>query len=287
MNRKTRQLIPVKRKIHPVTGRRQSRPVADSENIFDPFYRVITATNGKEGLSATFEHKPDIIISDIMMPEMNGTEMCLKIKSNIDLCHIPVILLTALNSTEQNIEGLNRGADDYITKPFDTQILLARTNNLVRNRLLIQHQLKKQPISEVDLASINPLDQQFLQKVDEVIEQHIDDVEFDIPKLCQEVGMGRSLLYSKFKALTGMTPNNFLLNYRLKYAATLLQNIRLSLLQKSATGVDSAHHSISAAASRINTEKLPRTTDGNSRKTVESFWMLQEAYRPVRSHIAR
>lgn len=193
------------------------------KNIFDPFYRVITATNGKEGLSATFEHKPDIIISDIMMPEMNGTEMCLKIKSNIDLCHIPVILLTALNSTEQNIEGLNRGADDYITKPFDTQILLARTNNLVRNRLLIQHQLKKQPISEVDLASINPLDQQFLQKVDEVIEQHIDDVEFDIPKLCQEVGMGRSLLYSKFKALTGMTPNNFLLNYRLKYAATLLQ----------------------------------------------------------------
>ena len=193
------------------------------KNIFDPFYRVITATNGKEGLSATFEHKPDIIISDIMMPEMNGTEMCLKIKSNIDLCHIPVILLTALNSTEQNIEGLNRGADDYITKPFDTQILLARTNNLVRNRLLIQHQLKKQPISEVDLASINPLDQQFLQKVDEVIEQHIDDVEFDIPKLCQKVGMGRSLLYSKFKALTGMTPNNFLLNYRLKYAATLLQ----------------------------------------------------------------
>ena len=85
------------------------------KNIFDPFYRVITATNGKEGLSATFEHKPDIIISDIMMPEMNGTEMCLKIKSNIDLCHIPVILLTALNSTEQNIEGLNRGADDYIT----------------------------------------------------------------------------------------------------------------------------------------------------------------------------
>lgn len=193
------------------------------KHIFDPFYQVLTATNGKEGLSATFEHKPDIIISDIMMPEMNGTEMCLKIKSNIDLCHIPVILLTALNSTEQNIEGLNRGADDYITKPFNAQILLARTNNLVRNRLLIQHQLKKQPISEVDLASINPLDQQFLQKVDKVIEQHIDDVEFDIPRLCQEVGMGRSQLYSKFKALTGMTPNNFLLNYRLKYAATLLQ----------------------------------------------------------------
>lgn len=192
------------------------------KQIFGPFYHILTATNGKEGLAAALENKPDIVISDIMMPEMNGTEMCLKIKNNIDLCHIPVVLLTALNSVEQNIEGLNRGADDYITKPFDAQILLARTNNLVRNRLLVQHQLKRQPISEVDLTSINPLDQELLQKVDKVIEAHIDDVEFDIPRLCREVGMGRSLLYSKFKALTGMTPNNFLLNYRLKFAATLL-----------------------------------------------------------------
>ena len=160
-----------------------------------------------------------------------------------------------------NIEGLNRGADDYITKPFDTQILLARTNNLVRNRLLIQHQLKKQPISEVDLASINPLDQQFLQKVDEVIEQHIDDVEFDIPKLCQEVGMGRSLLYSKFKALTGMTPNNFLLNYRLKYAATLLQKYPTLPIAEVSDRSGFSSPLYSAAASTINTEKLPRTTD--------------------------
>lgn len=78
-----------------------------------------------------------------MMPEMSGTEMCLKIKNNIDLCHIPIILLTALNSVEQNIEGLNRGADDYISKPFNPRILLARANNLVRNRLLIHNQIRK------------------------------------------------------------------------------------------------------------------------------------------------
>ena len=99
--------------------------------------------------------------------------------------------------------------------------------------------------------------------------------------------MGRSLLYSKFKALTGMTPNNFLLNYRLKYAATLLQKYPTLPIAEVSDRSGFSSPLYSAAASRINTEKLPRTTDGNSRKTVESFWMLQEAYRPVRSHIAR
>lgn len=149
--------------------------------------------------------------------------MCLQIKNNVDLCHIPIILLTALNNTEQSIEGLNRGADDYISKPFNAQLLLARANNLVRNRLLIQHQLRKKPLSEIDLTSINPLDQEMLRKTSQIIEKHIDDPDFDIPELCKEVGIGRSLLYSKFKALTGMTPNNFVLNYRLKHAATLLR----------------------------------------------------------------
>lgn len=193
------------------------------KELFDPFYKIICAHNGKEGLTQVYESSPDLIISDVMMPEMTGTEMCLQIKNNIDLCHIPVILLTALNSTEQNIEGLNRGADDYITKPFHAQLLLARVNNLIRSRLLMQHQFDKKPISEIDLTSINPLDKDLLKRASQVIEQHIDDTEFDIPALCKEVGVGRSLLYTKFKALTGMTPNNYLLNYRLKYAATLLQ----------------------------------------------------------------
>lgn len=191
--------------------------------IFTPFYQVVCATNGKEGLEKVHACKPDLVVSDVMMPEMTGTEMCLQIKNNIDLCHIPVVLLTALNSPEQNIEGLNRGADDYITKPFHARLLLTRVNNLIRSRLLIQHQFDKQPISEIDLTSINPLDKDLLKRTSQVIEQHIDDAEFDIPVLCKEVGIGRSLLYAKFKALTGMTPNNYILNYRLKYAATLLQ----------------------------------------------------------------
>lgn len=192
------------------------------KQLFEPFYQVYLANNGKEGLALAYEHKPNLIISDIMMPEMTGIEMCLKIKNNVDLCHIPIILLTALNNTEQSIEGLNRGADDYISKPFNAQLLLARANNLVRNRLLMQHQLQKKPLSEIDLTSINPLDQEMLRKTSQIIEEHIDDPDFDIPELCKGIGIGRSLLYSKFKALTGMTPNNFVLNYRLKHAASLL-----------------------------------------------------------------
>lgn len=193
------------------------------KELFEPFYKIVCAHDGKEGLSKVYEYSPDLVISDVMMPEMTGMEMCLQIKNNIDLCHIPVILLTALNSTEQNIEGLNRGADDYITKPFHARLLLARANNLIRSRLLMQHQFDKKPMSEIDLTSINPLDKDLLKRASQVIEQHIDDTEFDIPALCKEVGVGKSLLYTKFKALTGMTPNNFLLNYRLKYAATLLR----------------------------------------------------------------
>lgn len=191
--------------------------------LFTPFYQIVCACNGKEGLQQVHQCKPDLIVSDVMMPEMTGTEMCLQIKNNLDFCHIPVVLLTALNSPEQNMEGFNRGADDYITKPFHARLLLTRVNNLLRNRLLIQHQFNKQPMSEIDLTGINPLDKDLLSRVSKVIEQHIDDLEFDIPVLCKEVGIGRSLLYAKFKALTGMTPNNYILNCRLKHAAMLLQ----------------------------------------------------------------
>ena len=196
------------------------------QDLFSPLYQVVTATNGEEGLQKVYECKVDLIISDIMMPKMTGTEMCLQLKNNIDYCHIPIILLTALDSTERNIEGLSRGADDYVTKPFHAGLLLARANNLIRSRLLIQHQFEKRPMSEIDLTSINPLDKDLLKKVTTIIEEHIDDPLFDIPLLCKELGISRSLIYAKFKALTGMTPNNFILNFRLKHAATLLKQYK-------------------------------------------------------------
>ena len=196
------------------------------KDLFSPLYVVLTATNGEEGLQKVFDNKVDLIISDVMMPKMTGTEMCLQLKNNIDYCHIPIILLTALDSTERNIEGLSRGADDYVTKPFHAGLLLARANNLIRSRLLIQHQFEKRPMSEIDLTSINPLDKDLLKRVTSIIEEHIDDPLFDIPLLCKELGVSRSLIYAKFKALTGMTPNNFILNFRLKHAATLLKQYK-------------------------------------------------------------
>lgn len=192
------------------------------QQLFSPYYKTLIACNGKEGLDIAISEKPNLIVSDIMMPEMTGTEMCLQIKNDIDLCHIPVVLLTALNTNEQNIEGLNSGADDYVTKPFNAKILLARCNNLIKNRVLIQQQFNERSVYDVDLTAFTPLDKDLIKRTIEIVDAHLDDPEFDIPKLCKEVGMGRTLLYSKFKALTGMTPNNFILSHKLKHACNIL-----------------------------------------------------------------
>ncbi len=191
--------------------------------FFSQYFKVECAANGREGLELIRESNPDIIISDVMMPEMSGTEMCRVVKSDLNLCHIPIILLTALNSTEHTLEGLNANADDYITKPFDTRILLARVDNLHRSRRMLQSQFDQKPISEIDLTVVNPLDRDLLKRTSDIIDNNLSNSELDIPLLCRELGISRSLFYNKFKALTGMTPNSFILNYRLKHAASLLK----------------------------------------------------------------
>ncbi len=190
--------------------------------FFSAYFRIAEAEDGEEGLKKARELTPDIIISDVMMPRMSGTEMCRTIKADLDLCHIPVILLTALSASESKLEGLNTNADDYVTKPFESTLLLARVDNLLRLRRILKKQFEKQPVNEVDMSLVNPLDRDLLKRTTEVIEKHIDDLEFDIPLLCREVGVSRSLFFNKFKSITGMTPNAFILNYRLKYAAALL-----------------------------------------------------------------
>ncbi len=190
--------------------------------FFSAYFRIAEAEDGEEGLKKARELTPDIIISDVMMPRMSGTEMCRTIKGDINLCHIPVILLTALSTSESKLEGLNTHADDYVTKPFESALLLARVDNLLRLRRILRRQFDKQPVTEVDMSIVNPIDRDLLKRTTEVIEKHIDDLDFDIPLLCREVGVSRSLFFNKFKTLTGMTPNAFILNYRLKHAAALL-----------------------------------------------------------------
>lgn len=191
-------------------------------SIFSPLYRILTATDGEAGLQIAIEEQPNIILSDVMMPKMDGKEMCLKLKSNIITSHIPVVLLTARTAPEHHIEGLLTGADDYVTKPFHAKILLAKVNTILRNRELLHGAFRKKPETHLELLAGNELDQKFLKKLEEIVEQHMEDPEFDVDQLVQLAGMGRSSFFEKLKALTGMTPANFVLIYRLKKAAALL-----------------------------------------------------------------
>ena len=192
--------------------------------VFSPLYTVLTATDGEIGLQIAMEKLPNVILSDVMMPKMDGNEMCMKVKSNLRTCHIPIILLTARTAPEQHIEGLLTGADDYITKPFNTRILLAKVNTILRNRELLQAAFRKEPESRIELLAGNELDQKLLKKVEEIVEENIEDPEFNVDQLAQLAGMGRSVFYEKMKALTGVTPANFILIFRLRKAATLLLN---------------------------------------------------------------
>ncbi|WP_307759335.1 ATP-binding protein [uncultured Mediterranea sp.] len=190
--------------------------------LFTPLYEVVLASNGLEGLERVRDEVPDLVLSDVMMPKMSGFEMCRQIKSNLDWCHIPVILLTALDSLESNIEGLRMGADDYVTKPFDVELLLMRCNNMIRNRQLVKEKYTKQMDTEIVMLTTNTLDKKFLEDIVRVIDVNLDNVDFDIPFLCQEVGMSRTAFQRRFKALTNLTPNDFVIQYKLKKAADLL-----------------------------------------------------------------
>ena len=193
-------------------------------NLFSPTYQVLLACNGQVGLDMALAERPDIILSDVMMPEMSGTVLCAKIKTNIELSHIPVVLLTALSSDDQSIIGFQRGADDYVTKPFKSKVLVARCNALVRNRILLQNRFNKQDDFDPQLLATTPLDQQFLDTVSQIIESNLSNADFDINQLAKELALSRSSLYAKFKSLTGTTPNEFVQTCKLKRAATLLRN---------------------------------------------------------------
>lgn len=191
-------------------------------DIFSSRYKISQAANGSEGLKAAIELQPDVIISDVMMPEMSGTQMCAKLKRNVQTSHIPIILLTARTAMEYKIEGVETGADDYITKPFNIKLLRARVKNLLKNRELVKQKFKNDPKAELKDVASNSVDYKLLEKAREIIEEHIDDTEFDVNDFAKEMGLGRTRLYSKIKGVTGHTPNDFILSIRLKKAAEML-----------------------------------------------------------------
>ena len=159
-------------------------------NIFKPFYQILMAANGEEGWELVRSEMPCIVVSDVVMPKMSGTELCKLIKTDFNTCHIPVVLLTARTAIESNIEGLRIGADDYITKPFNTNLLISRCNNLVNSRILLQEKFSKQPQTAAHMLATNPIDKDILDRAMSIIEQHLDDTEFKCQCLCQRNGNG-------------------------------------------------------------------------------------------------
>ena len=185
-------------------------------------YQIVEAENGKEGVKKAEETVPDLIISDIMMPEMDGYRLCELIKTNEVTSHIPVILLTAKADRESKIAGLTTGADDYLSKPFDGEELKLIIRNRIEQRRTMRERFSREITLEPRQISITSLDEQFIAKVLGIIEAHMDDEAFSIDALSREAGFSNMHFYRKIKALTGQTPSQFLRTIRLKRAAELL-----------------------------------------------------------------
>ncbi len=198
-------------------------------------YHVIIATDGKEALDMAKEQNPDLVLSDIDMPQMRGDEMCRILKSSVDTSHIPVVLLTGLGEREQIIKGLQAGANDYIVKPFDLPELRLRLRNLLANREKMRKALleAKPEKSSSEAVCDNPLDQEFMEKVQHVLDSHLDNIDFSMPEFCQELGMSRTSVYNKLKALTGHSPNDYIRIVRLNRAHELLQSKRYNVSEVS------------------------------------------------------
>ncbi len=192
------------------------------EEFFSTNYKVVTANDGRQALGVIDKIHPDAIISDVMMPEMDGLHFCKKIKQNIQTSHIPVILLTAKSETYQQLRGLEMGADDYVTKPFSIAVLEARLQNILRTRKRLREYYAAGKEIEPEKLTFNDLDEEFLKKAINIIENNLDEYNFSVEKLSQDLGMSRSNLYLKIKAITGESVTFLIKRIRLKKAADLI-----------------------------------------------------------------
>jgi len=193
------------------------------------YFNVIEARDGDEGLKLSKYHIPDIIISDILMPNMDGMEMCSYLKENPITQHIPIILLTAIDSQESSIRGFDTGADDYITKPFNENVLIARIQNLIDSRKILMESIGGKLLSRKNVKSRAKEDQEFIKKCMEVIYKNAASEDFHLKQLAMAMNMSQSTLYRKIKQLTGMKAVDFLKKTKLQLAASLLLKKNMSI----------------------------------------------------------
>ncbi|TXG38643.1 hybrid sensor histidine kinase/response regulator transcription factor [Seonamhaeicola maritimus] len=196
-------------------------------------YNVLVAENGKEGLNIALKEMPDLIISDILMPEMDGIELCGALKTNIRTSHIPIILLTALNSVEHRIEGLESGADAYIPKPFKMKLLSVRAEKLIETRDLMRKRFQTEKELTPEKVTLNSLDEEFLKKIMDLMEENMSNDSYWVDDLVSDMNTSRSTFFRKLKKLTGQSPNDFIRMVRLKRAAQLLEQNELTIAQVS------------------------------------------------------
>ena len=186
-------------------------------------YEVLRAMDGLEAIKVLNEAEVDLVISDIMMPNMDGMDLLRTIKSQVEYSHIPVVLLTSKSNLQSKIEGLELGADAYIEKPFSLEYLQAQVQSLLKNRKLVKELFGKRPLIEANVVALTKADELFLQKVNAVIEVNLANLQFSVDLLAEKLNMSRSSLHRKIKGLSDLTPNDYIRLHRLKRAAMLLQ----------------------------------------------------------------
>ena len=195
------------------------------------YYIVIEAENGREGYELAKKEEPALIISDIMMPKTNGLELCKKIKNNLYTSHIPVILLTAKGQVDDFVNGFEHGADDYISKPFNIEILLAKVNGLIENRKILHSKFSSLEEVSADELTVSNLDHQFFEKVTEIVDKYYTDASFDVDHFASAMFVSRSQLYKKLKAITNLSANDFINVYRLKKSTELLRKGNMQITE--------------------------------------------------------
>ncbi len=192
-------------------------------------FRVLTANNGKEGLDLAIKNIPNIIICDLMMPIMDGVEMCKTLKTDVNTSHIPVIILTAKSGIENEKEGLETGADEYLLKPFDVDLLKLRLNNILRTKQQWIQKFKTNSSSKPWKELSNKLDQKFIEKSIEIVKKNLDNANFSVEQFALEIGMSRSALFLKLKSVTGQSSSEFIRTIRINNAAKLIRSMKYSI----------------------------------------------------------
>jgi DNA-binding response OmpR family regulator/anti-sigma regulatory factor (Ser/Thr protein kinase) len=185
-------------------------------------YQIAEAKDGQEGFEKTKKLLPNIVISDVIMPNLDGIEMCRLLKEEISTSHIPIVLLTAKSEIEAKVKGIEVGADDYIEKPFHFRFLDARIKNILKSREKLREKYRRELILEPEEIEVTSTDEKLLIDIRKVVEEHLTDPDLDVQHLCNEIGISRTNLFIKLKALTGYSPSEFIKTIRLEKAAQYL-----------------------------------------------------------------